>query len=549
MISHVLEMAFMNTLLLTWSLLLPMTPSAEPTIEITAHRGASFDAPENTLASVNLGWKQRADSVEVDVFLSKDGKIVVCHDSNLKRLAGVDRRINELTLEELQALDVGKWKDEKFAGEKMPTLAQVLETIPEGKRLFIEVKTGPEIVEELDRVLKAGKRKPEQTAIISFSSDVIASMKKTRPDLQCYWIVALATRKDSSPPTAESLIEKAKSIKADGLDLSATPTVLTAEFAKAIKAAGLKLFVWTVNDVSVAKQLISVGVEGITTDRPEWLRERLAESPKNLRLMSYNIRYATAPDADNRWENRRDHLLVTILNFSPDLIGTQETLAVQRDFLRDRLIGFEVHGVGRDDGKEEGEMMAIFYRKSRFEKLESGHFWLSETPDTTGSKSWDSSLPRMVSWLKLKDLLDPEAKPILYLNTHFDHRGPKARLEGAKLIRQKLAELGKDCRLLLTGDFNCPEGSEPYRTIFGGSDEEKKASPLQDTFRVAYPSQGDKEGTTTSFKVGPLRGSRIDWIGASKEWQVLGGGIDYTARNGKVASDHFAVFAVLNPAK
>jgi len=242
--------------------------------EIVAHRGASFDAPENTIASLKLAWEQMADAVEFDVFLSKDGKIVLIHDANTKRVAGVDKPVVQQSLVELRQLDVGKWKDAKFAGEKVPTLEEALATVPAGKRVFIEVKCGPEIVEELDRVLKASKLKPEQTAVISFSVDVVAAVKKARPELKVYWVVSHAP-KNAKPRTADELIAKAKEIKADGLDLSATPQILNEAFGKEVKAAGLQLYVWTVNDVDLAKQMLAAGAEGITTDRPAWLREQL----------------------------------------------------------------------------------------------------------------------------------------------------------------------------------------------------------------------------------------------------------------------------------
>jgi glycerophosphoryl diester phosphodiesterase len=255
----------------------PFAVAADPPkVEIVAHRGASFDAPENTVASIKLAWQQKADAAEFDVFLSKDGKIVVLHDANTKRVAGVDKRVVDQTLAELRKLDVGKWKDAKFAGEKIPTLDEMLATVPDGKRVLIEVKCGPEIVPELDRVLKASKLKPEQTPVISFNADVIAAVKKARPDLQAYWIVTLAPKK-AKPRTAEELITKAKEIKADGLDLSADPIVLTKEFGAKVKAAGLKLYVWTVNDVELARQMIAAGAESITTDRAAWLREQLGK--------------------------------------------------------------------------------------------------------------------------------------------------------------------------------------------------------------------------------------------------------------------------------
>jgi glycerophosphoryl diester phosphodiesterase len=250
--------------------------AAEPKVEIVGHRGASFDAPENTIAAIKLAWEQKADAAEFDVYLSKDGKIVVIHDADTKRTAGEAKKVAETTLDELRKLDVGKWKNAKFTGEKIPTLEEMLATVPSGKRVFIEVKCGPEIVPELERVLKAAKLKPEQTAVISFNADVIAAAKKARPDLQGYWIVSLAP-KNQKPRNAEELIAKAKEIKADGLDLSATPAILDKAFADKVKDAKLKLYVWTVNDVELAKKMLAVGVESITTDKPGWLREQLAK--------------------------------------------------------------------------------------------------------------------------------------------------------------------------------------------------------------------------------------------------------------------------------
>jgi glycerophosphoryl diester phosphodiesterase len=249
--------------------------AAPPAVEIIAHRGASYDAPENTLASIKLAWEQKADAAEFDVFLTKDGKIVVIHDKDTKRTAGVEKVIAETTLAELRTLDVGRWKDPKFAGEKIPTLDEVLATTPAGKQVFIEVKCGPEIVPELDRVMTTSGLKSEQLVVISFSADVVAAVKKARPDVQVYWIVSLRPRKGEQPPSAESLIERAKAIRADGLDLSASET-LDREYAEKVKAAGLKLYVWTVNDLDVARRMVEIGVDGITTDRPGWLREQLA---------------------------------------------------------------------------------------------------------------------------------------------------------------------------------------------------------------------------------------------------------------------------------
>src|SRR5687767_15370020 len=108
-------------------------------LEIIAHRGASYDAPENTMAAFRLGWEQQADANELDIYLTKDGKIILLHDKAIKRTTGVEGRPEELTLEELRKLDAGSWKGPKWAGEKLPLLDEVLATIPAGKRVFIEI--------------------------------------------------------------------------------------------------------------------------------------------------------------------------------------------------------------------------------------------------------------------------------------------------------------------------------------------------------------------------------------------------------------------------
>jgi endonuclease/exonuclease/phosphatase family metal-dependent hydrolase len=265
------------------------------------------------------------------------------------------------------------------------------------------------------------------------------------------------------------------------------------------------------------------------------------DRPADIKVMSFNIRYGTAKDGENHWDRRKDFLAETIKAFGPDLLGTQETLGFQRDFLAKKLPGYGVFGVGRDDGKEKGEMMAVYWRKDRFEKADGGHFWLSKTPKEAGSKSWDTSLPRMATWVRLKD--KKGGKDVLLLNTHFDHKGKQARLESAKLVREKIVELAKGRSVIATGDFNAAEGSEPYQALFGL--REKEESPVRDSYRVAHPRKGEAEGTTTGFKAGPSKGGRIDWIGVSKDWKVISAGIDRTEKDGRTPSDHFPVTAVL----
>jgi glycerophosphoryl diester phosphodiesterase len=265
---------FRTILLFIFALMISRNVAFSAEVEIVAHRGASHDAPENSVSAIKLAWEQGADGSEFDVYLSSDKQIVVMHDKNTKRTAGIDLLISKTAAADLQKLDIGTWKSPKFKDERIPALADMLATVPKGKQAFIEVKCGPEIVPELEKALKAAKLKPEHTPVIAFNAKVIEAFKKARPDVPAYWLVGLHKEGDKLPPTAESLIKKAKEIKADGLDLSANET-LDAVYAKKILDAGLKLYVYTVDKPELAKRMVKVGVHGITTNRPAWLREQL----------------------------------------------------------------------------------------------------------------------------------------------------------------------------------------------------------------------------------------------------------------------------------
>ena len=263
---------------------------------------------------------------------------------------------------------------------------------------------------------------------------------------------------------------------------------------------------------------------------------------REVRVMSYNIRYGTANDGENHWDKRKEFLVATIKAFNPDLLGTQETLGFQRDYLAAQLSGYEVMGVGRDDGKEQGEMTALYFKRDRFEKLDGGHFWLSETPDVPGSKNWDAALTRMVTWVKLRDRRQPKAKPLMFFNTHFDHRGEQARVESARLLRRRIEAARKTNRVIVTGDFNAGEESAPYQAFFSVN---PKPAPVADTYRALNPNRTPNEGTFSGFKVSGTTGPRIDWIGVSSEWKINSATIDRTEREGRTPSDHFAVTAIL----
>jgi glycerophosphoryl diester phosphodiesterase len=252
-------------------LIVSMSGCTKPA-EIIAHRGASYIAPENTMASVILGWEKDAD-VEVDVYLTKDNKIVAIHDKTTERTAVTDVNVAETTSDELRKLDVGSFKSEEYVGEQIPFLAEIVETIPNGRKLYIEIKCGKEILPYLSELL-INSGKMSRIVIIGFDLETV-TMSKEMIDVPTYWLKGTEKIKDTEQwiPHDPQLAQTAKDRGLDGLDVHYAG--VTKEFANAVKASGLKLYVWTVDDPEEAIRLVKLGVNGITTNRPGWLREQL----------------------------------------------------------------------------------------------------------------------------------------------------------------------------------------------------------------------------------------------------------------------------------
>ena len=258
-----------------------------------------------------------------------------------------------------------------------------------------------------------------------------------------------------------------------------------------------------------------------------------------LRVMSVNCRFATLLDLGNTWAMRKELLVRTIRNFDPDLLGTQECLARQSDYLKAQFPGYAFFGAGRGDGERRGEMCGVFYRADRFERLDGGHFWLSETPEKPGSKGWGAFFPRMVTWVKLRPL-DGTTPPFCWFNTHLDAFSARARANGAGLLRERIERIAGPMPVVLTGDFNAGEGSDPHRLLVDGSG-------MTDTFRAVNAGGQADSGTHHAFR-GRTGGPRIDWILAGAGFRTVDAGIDRTRDGRAYPSDHFPVTAVLRPA-
>ncbi len=270
-----------------------------------------------------------------------------------------------------------------------------------------------------------------------------------------------------------------------------------------------------------------------------------ADANDPVRVMTFNLRYGLADDGADSWEHRKDLLLATITTFAPDILGTQECLAMQRDAVADALPNYHVIAAGRDDGQDGGEMCAVFVRAARFDVIDSGHFWLSPTPDVVASKGWDAALCRMATWARLADR-EHEDRRLLVVNTHWDHVGVEARCQSARLVRQKAIDLAQGIPIILTGDFNteipATEEDAAGRILREGDGD--GLPRLTETYATITPRGDAPTGTFHAFTGTPTTG-RIDAILVSPNVAVLQAAIVDTSRDGHWPSDHYPVTATL----
>ena len=258
-----------------------------------------------------------------------------------------------------------------------------------------------------------------------------------------------------------------------------------------------------------------------------------------LKVMTFNIRNSSAKDGANHWTHRKELFVSTIRAFDPDLLGLQEVLADQYDDLKAAMPDYTPIGVAREDGVRKGEWAEIMFRTSRFDLLDSGNFWLSEQPETVGSKGWDGAYVRICTWARLRDHVT--GKDLLHANTHFDNVGKIARVKSAELINERLLALAKGAPIILTGDFNSSEGSEAYKAILKPG--EKSENQLLDSYREVHPKRSPEEASFHGFK-GTTTGARIDWILHTPQFKAISAEIVRPPPGERFPSDHYAVTAV-----
>ncbi len=238
---------------------------------IVAHRGASQDAPENTLAAFKLAWDQNCDGIEGDFYLTADNEIVCIHDNDTKRTTGVDCAVEKSTLSRLRELDAGRWKGATWSGERIPTFEEVFRTVPAGRLFVIELKSKSAIVPVLASELRRLDASKIRILIISFDADTVRACKKHLPTIPVHWLTSFKQATPGSPylPTAEQIAQTVRSCGADGVGMKGVREVITKNFVDRLKAEGCQDYhVWTIDSPDDARYFSDLGVVGITTNLP-----------------------------------------------------------------------------------------------------------------------------------------------------------------------------------------------------------------------------------------------------------------------------------------
>ncbi len=264
-----------------------------------------------------------------------------------------------------------------------------------------------------------------------------------------------------------------------------------------------------------------------------------AKAQNELNVMTFNIRYDNAGDSLNSWPYRKDKVASQILFHQTHLLGIQEALVNQVNDLQQWLPNYKYIGVGRADGKDKGEFSSIFYDTTRIQLLQSETFWLAEQTNVPGQKGWDAAIERIVTWGKFKDR--KTKKTFYHFNTHFDHIGKVARRESAKLLIQKVKEIGGETPCIITGDFNAQPKDEPIMLL----SDTNNANHFVNAKDISQRSHYGPTGTFNGFKSKETSNEPIDYIFIKKGIDVLQHATLSQTWEGRFSSDHFPVFSVL----
>lgn len=262
-------------------------------------------------------------------------------------------------------------------------------------------------------------------------------------------------------------------------------------------------------------------------------------SATSLSVMTFNMRYDNPEDGENNWRFRRERVAEVIKAQDVDVLGTQELLCNQFDDLSGLLTGYQGVGVGRLDGAESGEYCAVFFKKERFTLLDSGTFWLSETPEVVGSLGWDGACERIATWVVLRDR---DGRELFFIDTHLDHVGQVARDEGVSLLMKRIETLSGGRPVILTGDFN----SEPESSVVA---HVQKDGVLRDAKAIAAQRSGTDWSFSDFGRIPEAERPLLDYIFVSGDIEAVRYEVLPDTFDGGYVSDHAPVMAVVKIAK
>ena len=262
-------------------------------------------------------------------------------------------------------------------------------------------------------------------------------------------------------------------------------------------------------------------------------------SATSLSVMTFNMRYDNPEDGQNNWRFRRERVAGVIKAQEVDVLGTQELLSNQFNDLSGLLTGYQGVGVGRLDGVESGEYCAVFFRKDRFTLLDSGTFWLSETPEVVGSLGWDGACERIATWVVLRDR---DGRELFFIDTHLDHVGQVARDEGVSLLMKRIETLSGGRPVILTGDFNSEPGSSVVAHV-------QKDGVLRDAKAIAAQRSGTDWSFSDFGQIPEAERPLLDYIFVSGDIEAVRYEVLPDTFDGGYVSDHAPVMAVVKIAK
>jgi endonuclease/exonuclease/phosphatase family metal-dependent hydrolase len=255
---------------------------------------------------------------------------------------------------------------------------------------------------------------------------------------------------------------------------------------------------------------------------------------QNIQVITYNIRFNNSDDGVNAWPNRSKEVAALLEFHQPDVFGLQEALIGQIEDLQAKLPKMKWVGIGRDDGKKAGEFSPIFYNAEKYKAIKQGSFWLSQTPEKPGL-GWDAACNRVCTWILLET--EKKDRQFMVFNTHFDHKGNKAREESAKLILRKIKELNMDnLPVILTGDFNLTPEQAPIAAI---------TKELKDSREISKKAPYGPSGTFNNFEFNSPLKDRIDYVFVNDQVEVKQYAVLSDSKDQRYPSDHLPVFVNL----